>query len=194
MTKQIRTDTSQNITCTIVAKNISNRKWECKNCPWMFSATCSPDCTLYNLWFIIGSILNPWFIQNNTLFQFSSSKPVSVPGVPYKTISWTFHKLYKRKWHLQIQTLPSYDMQLSGWVWNIDECILAQCTTKEALQGSGRSIQGSFNCGILVSWVGGSGDPRRKWESERGRVREREGERECVEKCCFCLQNDLKEA
>ena len=36
-----------------------------------------------------------------------------------------------------------------------------------------------------------SGDPRRKWE-EMGE-RERERERECVEKCCFCLQNDLKE-
>ena len=32
--------------------------------------------------------------------------------------------------------------------------------------------QGTFNCGILVSGVGGSGDPRRKWE-EMG-----EGERE----------------
>ena len=29
--------------------------------------------------------------------------------------------------------------------------------------------QGTFNCGILVAGVGGSGDPRRKWESERGR-------------------------
>ena len=51
--------------------------------------------------------------------------------------------------------------------------------------------QGTFNCGILVSWVGGSGDPRKKWE-EMGEG-ERERERECVEKCCFCLQNDLKE-
>ena len=57
-----------------------------------------------------------------------------------------------------------------------------------------RPMQGTFNCGNLVSGVGGSGDPRRngrKWESEKGR--EREGERESVEKCCFCLQNDLKE-
>ena len=38
-----------------------------------------------------------------------------------------------------------------------------------------------------VETQGGNG---RKWESERGR--EREGERE-REKCCFCLQNDLKE-
>ena len=144
MTKQIRTDTSQNITCTIVAKNISNRKWEFKNCPWMFPATCSLDYSLYNSWYIIGSILNLWFNQSYTLFQFSSSKPVSVPGVPYKTISWTFLKLYKRKWHLQIQTLPSYDMQLSGWVWNIDECILAQCTTEEAPQESDRSICQKF--------------------------------------------------
>ena len=43
----------------------------------------------------------------------------------------------------------------------------------------------TYNCGILVSWEGGSGDPRRKWESDSGR--------ESVEKCCFCLQNDLKE-
>ena len=28
-------------------------------------------------------------------------------------------------------------------------------------------IQGTFNCGILVAEVGGSGDPRRKWECER---------------------------
>ena len=27
----------------------------------------------------------------------------------------------------------------------------------------------TFNCGILVAEVGGSGDPRRKWECERGR-------------------------
>ena len=27
----------------------------------------------------------------------------------------------------------------------------------------------------------------------RAREGEREGERESVEKCCFCLQNDLKE-
>ena len=47
--------------------------------------------------------------------------------------------------------------------------------------------QGTFNCVILVSRIGGSGDPRRKWE-EMG-----ERERESVEKCCFCLQNDLKE-
>ena len=25
-------------------------------------------------------------------------------------------------------------------------------------------MQGTFNCGILVPWVGKSGDPRRKWE------------------------------
>ena len=43
---------------------------------------------------------------------------------------------------------------------------------------------------------------RRKWRPKEemggnGRAREgeteREGERESVEKCCFCLQNDLKE-
>ena len=44
--------------------------------------------------------------------------------------------------------------------------------------------QGTINYAILESGIGGSGDPRRKWE------RGREGERE---KCCFCLQNDLKE-
>ena len=47
--------------------------------------------------------------------------------------------------------------------------------------------QGTFNCTILKSGIGGSGEPRRKWE-EMG---ERERERESVEKCCFCLQNDL---
>ena len=46
--------------------------------------------------------------------------------------------------------------------------------------------QGTINCAILGSWIGGSGDPRRKWESERGR------ERESIEKCCFCLPNHLK--
>ena len=42
--------------------------------------------------------------------------------------------------------------------------------------------QGTFNCGILVSGVGGSRDPRRKWEEmgEQEREREREGERENV--------------
>ena len=52
--------------------------------------------------------------------------------------------------------------------------------------------QGTINCAILESGIGGSGDPRRKWEEmgEREREREREIERE---KCCFCLQNDLKE-
>ena len=30
-----------------------------------------------------------------------------------------------------------------------------------------RPMQGTFNCGNLVSGVGGSGDPRRKWESEK---------------------------
>ena len=53
-------------------------------------------------------------------------------------------------------------------------------------QFSGVSIsvfQGTFNCGILVSLIGGSGDPRRKWEEmgerERERERERGREREC---------------
>ena len=51
--------------------------------------------------------------------------------------------------------------------------------------------QGTFNCGILVAGVGGSGDPRRKWE----KMGEQEKEREIYhfEKCCFCLQNDLRE-
>ena len=66
-------------------------------------------------------------------------------------------------------------------------------------RGFNIGFQGTFNCGILVSLIGGSGDPRRKWEEMGEREREREGEREggrereCVEKCCFCLQNDLKE-
>ena len=52
-----------------------------------------------------------------------------------------------------------------------------------------------INCGILVSRIGGSGDQGGKWEEmgERAMERDREGERESVEKCCFCLQNDLKE-
>ena len=37
--------------------------------------------------------------------------------------------------------------------------------------------QGTIYCGILVAGVGERGDPRKKWE----------------EKCCFCLQTDLKE-
>ena len=41
-------------------------------------------------------------------------------------------------------------------------------------------LQGTINCAILGSGIGGSGDPRRKWEEmgEREREREREGERE----------------
>ena len=41
-------------------------------------------------------------------------------------------------------------------------------------------FQGTFNCGILVSLIEGSGDPRRKWEEmgERERERERGRERE----------------
>ena len=55
--------------------------------------------------------------------------------------------------------------------------------------------QGTFNCVILVSRIGGSGDPRRKLKEtgERAVERDRGGMRESVEKCCFCLQNDLKE-
>ena len=55
--------------------------------------------------------------------------------------------------------------------------------------------QGTINCAILGSGIGGSSDPRRKWVEmgERERERERKGKRESVEKCCFCLQNDLKE-
>ena len=34
--------------------------------------------------------------------------------------------------------------------------------------------QGTFNCGILVGGVGGSGDPRRKYEEMGERERERE--------------------
>ena len=55
--------------------------------------------------------------------------------------------------------------------------------------------QGTFNCVILVSRIGGSGDPRRKWGEmgKRERERTRERERKRKEKCCFCLQNDLEE-
>ena len=37
-----------------------------------------------------------------------------------------------------------------------------------------RLWQGTFDCGILVAGVGGSGDPRRKWEEMGERERERE--------------------
>ena len=40
-----------------------------------------------------------------------------------------------------------------------------------------RSGQGTIECGILVAQVGGSGDPRRKWEEMGGNGRAREGER-----------------
>ena len=33
---------------------------------------------------------------------------------------------------------------------------------------------GTINCGILVAGVGGSGDPRRKWEEMGEGVRDRE--------------------
>ena len=33
--------------------------------------------------------------------------------------------------------------------------------------------QGAFKCGILVSGIGGSEDPRRKWENERGREKKK---------------------
>ena len=46
--------------------------------------------------------------------------------------------------------------------------------------------QGTIICTILESGIEGSGDPRRKCEEMGERERERE-------KCCFCLQNDLKE-
>ena len=47
---------------------------------------------------------------------------------------------------------------------------------------------------IAVSWIGGSGDRRRKWEEmgERAVEREKGGEREGERVCCFCLQNDIK--
>ena len=51
-----------------------------------------------------------------------------------------------------------------------------------------RPMQGTFNCGNLVSGVGGSGDPRRngrKWERERKR------EEESVEKCCKKVEHTL---
>ena len=53
--------------------------------------------------------------------------------------------------------------------------------------------QGTINCAILECGIGGSGDPRRKWEEMGERESEKEGERE-RETCCFCLQNDLKES
>ena len=53
--------------------------------------------------------------------------------------------------------------------------------------------QGNINCAILESGIGGSGDPRRKWEEMGEQERERKREREREKKCCFCLQNDLKE-
>ena len=64
------------------------------------------------------------------------------------------------------------------------------------LKVSGLGHQGTIKCAILESRLAevetqvGNG---RKWESERERGIERGGGRESVEKCCFCLQNDLKE-
>ena len=52
-------------------------------------------------------------------------------------------------------------------------------------------IAQSWNPGLEeVETQGGNGV---KWESERGSEREGGIERESVEKCCLCLQNDLKE-
>ena len=48
--------------------------------------------------------------------------------------------------------------------------------------------QGTFNCGMLVSRIGGSGDLWRKWE----KMGEREREKKRKEQCCFGLQNDLE--
>ena len=56
-------------------------------------------------------------------------------------------------------------------------------------RGFNIGFQGTFNCGILVSLIGGSGDPRRKWEEmgegerEREGGKEREGERERKREC-----------
>ena len=49
-----------------------------------------------------------------------------------------------------------------------------------------RLWQGTFDCGILVAGVGGSGDPRRKWEEMGGNGRAREGERERKKVAFFC--------
>ena len=61
-------------------------------------------------------------------------------------------------------------------------------TTAQVWLNTFGEVQGTINCGFLVAGVEGSGDPRRK-EEEMG---EREREKS-VEKCCLCLQNDLKE-
>ena len=48
---------------------------------------------------------------------------------------------------------------------------------------------------IARSWDPGSDEVETQGGNGRSRVGERERgrERECVEKCCFCLQKDLKE-
>ena len=52
-------------------------------------------------------------------------------------------------------------------------------------------IAQSWNPGLEeVETQGGNG---RKWEEMRGNGRKWERERERERKCCFCLQNDLKE-
>ena len=51
--------------------------------------------------------------------------------------------------------------------------------TEHFAHGNSGARQGTFNCSILVSGVGGSGDPRRKWEEMGEREREREKKREC---------------
>ena len=43
--------------------------------------------------------------------------------------------------------------------------------------------QGNVNCGILVARVGGSGDPRRKWEEMGGNGREEEREKSVAFVC-----------
>ena len=69
-------------------------------------------------------------------------------------------------------------------------CLILYDTPQYGVHFSSRGFddtkeQGTSNCDILVAREGGSGDPRRKWKEI--------AERERDKKCCFCLQNDLKE-
>ena len=75
---------------------------------------------------------------------------------------------YSKKWRLR-KSLLIYDLRSTKSFCGGSDWRFQWRTTifSPVLCG----LQGTFNCVILVSGVGGSGDPRRKWESERGRER-----------------------
>ena len=75
---------------------------------------------------------------------------------------------YSKKWRLR-KSLLIYDLRSTKSFCGGSDWRFQWRTTifSPVLCG----LQGTFNCVILVSGVEGSGDPRRKWESERGRER-----------------------